>query len=179
MQVNFTDYHSGLFGPGPRVYTQFRILHSTDGTNWTVAADLGKERRDRPNAYIELPMPVRARYVRYEHGHVGSPNLAISDWRVFGIGGGDLPPTPEQLQVRRDEDRRNAFITWESVPGAVGYNIRWGLRPDKLYQTYQTFADEPAKLELRALTVSQKYSFAIESFNERGVSPLSAPVAID
>jgi xylan 1,4-beta-xylosidase len=179
VQVNFTDYRSGLFGSGTNVYTQFRLHYSLDGKNWTVMADLGKERRDRPNAYVELEMPVRAQYVQYEHLHVGSPNLGISDIRVFGYGEGELPATPTRLQVRRDADARNAFIAWDEVSGAVGYNILWGIQPGKLYQTYQVFADQGNSLELRALNVGQKYSFAIEAFNERGVSSVSEPVRVD
>jgi hypothetical protein len=73
--------------------------------------------------------------------------------------------------MRRDgNDPRNAFITWEDVPGAVGYNILWGVRDDKLYQTYQVWADQRPALELRALTLNQGYSFSIEAFNESGVS---------
>jgi hypothetical protein len=179
VQVNFTDYRSGLFGSGTNVYTQFRLHHSLDGKAWHVMTELARERRDRPNAYIELSTPIQARYVQYEHVHVGSPNLAVSDIRVFGHGDGDLPPTPARLQVRRDADRRNAFVSWEEVPGAVGYNILWGIQPEKLYQTYQVFADHGTKLEIRALTVGQKYSFAIESFNERGVSKRSETLRIE
>src|SRR2546427_1709000 len=94
VQVNFTDYHSGLFGSGTNIYTQFRMRHSLDGSTWTMMADLSDEQRDRPNAYVELAAPVRARYLQYEHVHVGSTNLAISDIRVFGFGEGDPPPKP-------------------------------------------------------------------------------------
>ena len=59
------------------------------------------------------------------------------------------------------------------VPGAVGDNVRWGIAPDKLYETYQRFADEGDTLDLRALTVGQQYYVAIESFDENGVSRLS------
>jgi xylan 1,4-beta-xylosidase len=41
------------------------------------------------------------------------------------------------------------------------------------------FADQGNSLELRALNVGQKYSFAIEAFNERGVSSVSEPVRVD
>jgi hypothetical protein len=58
----------------------------------------------------------------------------------------------------------------------VGYNILWGIAPTKLYQTYQVFADAPASLEIRALTVDQSYYFAIEAFDENGVSRVSAVV---
>lgn len=180
VQVNFTDYKARLYASDASVYTQFKLRASSDGTNWSGIADLTNEKRDRPNAYLELPQPVRARFVRYEHVYVASPNLAISDLRVFGHGGGEAPSTPASFKVRRDgEDARNAFITWEEVPGAVGYNILWGIRDDKLYQTYQVFADQRPALELRALTVGQGYSFAIEAFNENGVSKPGKPVSIE
>jgi hypothetical protein len=178
LQVNYVDYRSNIFASDSTVYTQFRILHSRDGRTWSVLADLSNERRDRPNAYVELPAPVRTRYVRYEHGYTAAPNLAIGDIRIFGNGDGAPPVTPAGLIARRDADRRNAFISWQPVPGAVGYNVLWGLRPDKLYQTYQVFADRGTTLELRALTVSEDYHVAIESFDENGVSRVSTPVRI-
>ncbi len=176
VQVNYIDYQAGLFANDSTVYTRFRMRASRDGRAWETIADLSAETRDRPNAYIELPTPVRARYIRYEHGYVGGANLAIGDIRVFGNGDGRGPATPRGLTARRDTDRRNAFIGWARVPGATGYNILWGLRPNKLYQTYQVFADRPTTLELRALTVDQDYWVAIESFDESGVSRPSAPV---
>jgi xylan 1,4-beta-xylosidase len=89
------------------------------------------------------------------NGAIGAATLAISDIRVFGNADG----TP--------------------VKGVVVYNIRWGLAPDKLYQTYQRFVDEGSALELRALTIAQHYWFAIESFDETGVSKLGETVRIE
>jgi len=178
LQVSFVDYQSNIFDSDSTVYTQFRMYRSLDGQRWTPVADLTGEKRDRPNAYIELPQPVPARYVKYEHVYVAAPNLAISDIRVFGNGSGRPPATPARLTVRRDADARNAFITWRRVPAVVGYNILWGIAPTKLYQTYQVFADQGEALELRALTVGQDYYFAIEAFDEVGVSKASAPVHI-
>jgi hypothetical protein len=178
IQVNYADYKSGLYGTDPTVVTRFRLETSVDGQQWRSVADLSRETRDRPNAYIELPSTVRARYVRYEHIHVGGANLAISDIRVFGNGAGSRPKTPAGLTARRQADQRDAVITWRPVAGVVGYNVRWGIAPSKLYQTYQRFADQGTTLELRALTVGQAYWVAIESFDENGVSSLSAPVPI-
>ena len=97
---------------------------------------------------------------------------------MFGYGRGPRPATPLGLTARRDRDERNAIITWRAVPGVVGYNVRWGISPTKLYQTYQRFADQGTTLELRALTVGQAYWVAIESFDENGVSTLSPVVPI-
>ena len=178
IQVNYADYRSGLYGTDSTVVTRFRLRSSVDGTRWTTVADLSHETRDRPNAYIELAAPTRARFVRYDHVHVGAAYLAISDMRVFGNGAGPHPATPAGLTARRDRDERNATIAWQPVPGAVGYNVRWGITPVKLYQTYQRFADQGTTLELRALTTGQAYWVAIESFDENGVSPLSSAVPI-
>jgi len=180
VQVNFSDYQSGIFASGPEVYTQFRLHASLDATHWTTIADLTAERRDRPNAYLELPGPVKARYLKYEHVHIASPQVAISEIRAFGHATGEPPATPDGLQVRRDgDDSRNAFLSWRPVPDAVGYNILWGISDDKLYQTYQVFADQRPTLELRALTVDQSYSFSIEAFNRSGVSAPAGTVRID
>lgn len=178
IQVNYADYKSGRYGTDSTVFTRFRLHTSSDGERWNVAVDLSGGGRDRPNAYFELRTPRRARYVRYEHMYVGAANLAISDIRVFGNGSGPPPATPGALTATRDRDERNATIAWQAVPGVVGYNVRWGISPTRLYQTYQRFADQGTTLELRALNVGQAYWVAIESFDENGVSRLSAAVPI-
>ena len=180
VQVNYTDYKSNIFFSDPgKVYTQFKILISKDGKKWEVASDLTQEpKRDRPCAYIELPKPVRARYVRYEHVYVASPILAISEFRIFGSGLGKAPETPKTFTAIRQKDTRNADLKWDKVQGAIGYNVLWGIAPDKLYQTYQFWNDEPNTFELRALNVGVPYYFAIEAFNENGVSKMSEVVGV-
>jgi hypothetical protein len=178
VQVNFADYKSGRFADAPDIYTEFELQSSLDGKSWSPLARTEGPRRDRPNAYLELPAPVQARYVRYVHGHVGAANLAISDIRVFGSAGGRAPAAPAGLTARRDTDQRNAHIAWKPVEGAVGYNILWGIRPDRLTLNYQRWADQGTTLELRALNVGQGYWVAVEAFDENGVSRRSKPVRI-
>ena len=178
LQVNYADYRSGLFGDDSTVYTQFRASASADGRHWTTIADLMGERRDRPNAYVQLARPIRARFVRYEHVYTGARNLAISDIRIFGNGGGRPPATPHGVTARRNADPRDAVVSWKPVRGVVGYNVRWGLAPSRLRQTYQTWADAGTTLEVRALTAGQSYYFAVESFDENGVSRLSRVVRV-
>jgi hypothetical protein len=175
LQVNFTDYKSNLYGTESVYPARFRVHGSRDGKSWTTLADLSHETRDRPNAYIELPSAKRVRWVRYVHGRISAPHLAISDFRVFGNGGGAAPAAPDSVIVRRDRDERNAFISWKPVPGAVGYNVRWGIAPNKIRQTYQRWADTPTTLEVRALNVGVDYWFSVEAFNENGVSAMSTP----
>jgi hypothetical protein len=183
VQVNFADYKSGRFGDAPDIYTEFELQHSLDGKNWQPLARTEPPRRDRPNAYFELPQPVRTRFIRYVHGHVGAANLAISDIRVFGNADGRAPALPSNVVGSRHQDQREATIRWSRVPGTIGYNVRWGTRPDRLTQTYQLWADQlgnGATLEkdLRSLNVGVRYWAAVEAFNERGVSKLSRVVPI-
>lgn len=183
VQVDFADYQSGRFADAPDIYTEFVLQASSDGRQWEQIARTEPPRRDRPNAYFELARPVRARFIRYVHGHVGAANLAISDIRVFGKGDGPLPSIPRSVLAARHPDQRDATISWTSVAGAQGYNIRFGIRPDRLTLTQQIWADELGNGEtltrqLRSLNAGVRYWAAIEAFNENGVSALSKAVPI-
>ncbi len=173
---------SGIYRERPDIRTRFRIETSPDGDAWTTFADLSDSDRDRPNAYLEGDAPARARFVRYVHGEVAAAHLAISDLRVFGTADGPPPAAPTGVTVVRDTDQRNAFARFDPVPGAIGYNVRWGVAPDRLHLTYQVWADElPARggqVEVRALTLGVDYHFAVEAFGETGVSALSAVIAV-
>jgi hypothetical protein len=183
VQVDFADYQSGRFADVPDIYTEFTLEASPDGRHWQDVARTEPPRRDRPNAYFELEKLVRARFIRYVHGHVGAANLAISDIRVFGNAAGPPPSAPVNVSAARHRDERDATIRWSRVPGAVGYNIRFGIRPDRLTITHQLWADELGSgttltKELRSLNVGVPYWVAIEGFNESGVSKPSRVVRV-
>lgn len=183
VQVNYADYKSGSFGDAPDIYTEFELQHSLDGQSWQPLARPDGPRRDRPNAYLELPAPVRTRFIRFVHSHIGGANLAISDLRVFGNADGRAPATPSGVGGTRHQDQRDATIRWRRVPGAGGYNIRFGIRPDRLTLTYQLWDDElgsgaTLQKELRSLNKGVPYWVAVEAFNESGVSKLSRVVPV-
>jgi hypothetical protein len=71
------------------------------------------------------------------------------------------------------------------VSDAVGYNIRFGLDPKKLYHNYIAYGR--TTLDINSLLANHDYWFAIDAFNEGGIStgatvgpgvptPPSAPV---
>lgn len=171
IQINFQDYKSTVFGRPDTLRQQFRIKASLDGKNWKVIADYSKNKRDMPHAYIELERPETARYIRYEHIYCTNAYLAISELRVFGKGGGKVPRSPKNYEVMRQEDRRNANLTWDAVKNATGYVVYWGIHPEKLNLSAQIY--EQPNYELRALTTEQGYYFQIEAFNENGISQRS------
>jgi hypothetical protein len=133
--------------------------------------------KDVPNDYVELGTPQTVRYIRYKNIHVPTPNLSISDLRVFGVGQGKLPATVKKFTVNRKADRRDAMITWEQQPNCQGYNILWGIAPDKLYNSWMVYGKN--SLDLKSLTVDQSYYFSIEAFNENGISARTKVVKVN
>src|SRR4029078_5523799 len=72
IQVDFADYKSGRFADAADIYHEFALQAPDAAQHWREVARTEPPRRDRPNAYFELASPVRARFIRYVHGHVGA-----------------------------------------------------------------------------------------------------------
>jgi len=97
---------------------------------------------------------------------------------VFGQADGAAPRAPRGISAQRSDDPRQMTVRWRPVPGAVGYNVRWGTAPDRLNSTYQVFADQGTVKEIRALSRGVGYHVAVEAFDEHGVSPLSQVLSV-
>lgn len=73
--------------------------------------------------------------------------------------------------MKRQQDRRNADLSWSPVEGATGYVIYWGVDKDKLNLSALMYG-EPG-YELRALNTDNAYYFQVEAFDENGISERS------
>ncbi|MFC3196126.1 family 43 glycosylhydrolase [Parapedobacter deserti] len=177
IQVNFNDYQSDLYGKPEGLYHRYAIEGSVDGKDWQVLVDRQTSFRDVPNDYVELGRPAQVRYIRYRNIHVPTPFLSISGLRVFGIGSGKKPTTVKNLAVARGTDRRDAKISWSPQESAQGYTVRWGIAPDKLYNSWMVYGQDV--LEIKGLTVDQPYYFTVEAFNENGISERTAAKAAE
>ncbi len=177
IQVNYHDYKSNIFGKVPGLYHRYVVEGSVDGKTWVTLVDRKNSYKDVPNDYVELGTPRIVRYVRYKNIHAPTPNLAISDIRVFGLGLGKLPATVKNFAVSRHKDRRDATITWDAQSNVQGYNVLWGIAPDKLYSSWQVYDNN--SLEMRSLSVDQSYYFAVEAFNASGISDRTKPVKVE
>ena len=176
VQINYFDHESDLYGRIPGLRHRYVIEGSLDGREWETLIDKSNSFKDTPNDYVELDLPVRTRYLRYRNVEVPTPHLAISDIRVFGIGEGKKPKAVTGFTVKRDSDRRDAMITWDAQENAQGYNVRWGIAPDKLYSSWLVYGNN--HLLLKALTTDQEYYFTVEAFNENGISEHPKPTQI-
>lgn len=171
VQVNYHDYQSNLYGRIPGLRHRYRVEGSLNGTDWVTLVNREDSYRDTPNDYVEVERPQRVRYIRYVNGEVPMPHLAVSDLRIFGKGEGKIPGAVKHFRVERCADRRDAQLTWTPDPNSQGYIVRWGIAPDKLYTSWLVY--DRNELLLKSLTRDQSYYFAIEAFNENGVSALS------
>jgi hypothetical protein len=170
-QLNFHDYESGIYTRTEGLKHRFSIEVSEDGANWQTVVDRSKSQKDTPNAYIELETPVNAKYVRYNNIEVPGANFAMSELRVFGLGYGEVPNPVSNFEINRQTDRRDVAFSWDAIEGAQGYNIRWGIAPDKLYQSWLVY--DTNTHFMRCLDRDTSYYFSIEAFNENGISERS------
>jgi len=169
IQINYAENETKLFGRNPDIYYQYLLQYSSDNKTWKTLADKTQSKTDVPHDYIELITPAKARYIKLTNYKVPCGTFAIAGLRIFGNGGGKAPSTVENLSMKRsDIDRCVVELNWDKTPGAIGYNIRYGIQKDKLYQNYQVFGVD--SLIIRSLYGLQKYYFTIDAFNENGIT---------
>ncbi|MCW0483743.1 family 43 glycosylhydrolase [Gaoshiqia sediminis] len=177
VQVNFQDFNAEIFGKPDILRQQFVIETSLDGKKWETAIDYSDNQRDRPHAFIELQEPFLARYVKYRNVYFPNKYLAVGELRVFGNGNGKAPESPESFQAIRQADERNADLTWKAVDGAMGYVLYWGISENRMNNSVMIY--DRNSYELRALNKGQGYFFAVEAFNENGISKRSKTVKVE
>jgi len=147
--------------------TEVLVQVSQDAREWTTVHDSRGAGESRSHLFIELPEPTAIRYVRvtgFAQPYAG--RFAVSGLRVFGRGGGQ-PPAAATPTARRTGPL-NALVSWAAVPGVRGYNLRYGLAPDKLYSSWQL--DARTSHDLGALNAGQDYWVAVDSYSENGIT---------
>ncbi|SHF75520.1 F5/8 type C domain-containing protein [Mariniphaga anaerophila] len=175
-QINYHDYKSDIYSREDGLYHRYTIEISLDGINWKMVTDKSKNFSDVPNDYVQLNTPEKARYFRYNHIHSPTPFFALSDLRIFGLGDGKKAERVKKFKVERQDDRRDALISWQKSADAFGYNIRWGIAPDKLYNSWLIYNND--SLLMRSLDKNTTYYFTIEAFNENGISEKTNPIKV-
>ena len=168
IQINYAENNMNLFGRAEGIYYQYLLEYSTDNKTWKTLADKTKNTTDAPHDYVELKTPVKARYIRLTNYRMPSGTFSLAGLRVFGSAGGKAPAAAANLNVERQTDRAIVKLNWKKLPDAIGYNIRFGTAKDKLYHTYQVLGAD--SVSIHSLNTAQKYYFAIDAFNESGVT---------
>jgi hypothetical protein len=169
IQINYAENETKLFGRSSVNYYQYLLEYSSDNKTWKTLADKTQNTADVPHDYIELSTAVKARYIRLTNYKVPDGTFAIAGLRIFGNGGGNVPAPVSNFSLQRNaSDGCVVNLKWTPVPDATGYTIRFGTHKDKLYSAYQVFGVD--SLTIGSLNSLKKYYFAIDSFNENGIT---------
>jgi xylan 1,4-beta-xylosidase len=172
IQINYADQDAEFLGKSTGVFHQYRILESKDGKKWNILVDKSKKTADVPHDYVELVKPVPTRYLKLENLHMPTGKFAVSGFRVFGKGSGQVPSAVTGFVILRTEkDKRSAWIKWNRVDNAYAYNIYMGTDPDKLYNCIMVY--NANEYWLKTMDKEKPYYFAIEAINENGVGERS------
>jgi len=169
VQINYAENDTKLFGRNDDIYYQYLLEFSNDNKTWKFLTDKTQNKTDVSHDYLELEIPVTARYLKLTNYRVPGGTFSLAGLRVFGNGGGRLPGKLNDLKIERlNSDRCIVNLNWKKVPGATGYNVRFGTRKDKMYQNYQVY--DVDSLTIRSLNAQQKYFFTVDVFNENGIT---------
>ena len=178
VQINFADDGISIPVPGKiRGTTQARYIEEKDHvTRWKLEGSLDGEEyfmiEDKSEADTDLPHDLvvredgfQARFLKLTVMEVpyGQPPC-ISGFRIFGVGDGKKPAIPEFKAYR--ENDLDMMVKIKGTD-AVGYNILWGSKPDKLYHSYMIFGKEQL---IGALVKGKEYFVRVDAFNENGIT---------
>lgn len=177
VQINFHDHLADRYGKINDLHHRYIVEASKDGNSWRTIVDKSESNRDTPHDYTQLPKPEQARFIRYRNKHVPSPHLAVSGLRIFGDAGGRTPANVRGLEVKVTTKGLNASVTWKTSSRAMGYNVLWGTAPNKLFNSWMVY--DQNQVEIPSLTKGQTYYFAVEAFNESGISRRTKPVKVN
>ena len=168
--VDFPEESYGDARHTRHIDTRSQISHyvvegSTDGEHWEI---LEKIDRECSNAYLESEEGWKIRYVRVMGGELPyGQRLRISGLRIFGKGKGEAPAQVKEACGKRTNPLE-AQLTWKQSENAIGYNVRYGTAPDKLYASWLVY--ETDELLLTTLIAGEHYYACVDSFNENGVT---------
>ncbi len=153
--------------PDPNLRTRWLLEGSSDGATWTILADKREADSDLSHDYIPLD-GIQLRYLRVTAAELPyNEPFALSGLRVFGRGDCYAPNPVKQVMVTRP-DPLTARLDWSASQRAIGYNIRYGIAPDKLYSSHMVYGD--SHVLLTTLNAGQPYYATVDAFGEGGIT---------
>lgn len=178
VQINFADDKIKIPVPGeihqtsqPRYIddrdhlTRWTLEGSLDGRDWFMLEDKSKARTDLTHDFLVWEEGKQIRFLKLTILAVAyDQKPCISGLRVFGRGSGAPAKAPKFTAKRLSEIDMEVSI---EDSGATGYNILWGLSPDKLYHSYLLFGTEK---RIGALMKGSEYYVRVDAFNENGIT---------
>lgn len=170
VQINFADTDiTPCEGRENGFSYKYTLEASDDGEVWRILVDKRDNTEDLPHEYFEFENE-GFRYVRLtNHGEFpAGGRFSVSGLRVFGPPDGKAPQSAPEFTAIRDKDERNMTVTWDKIPDAEGYFVRFGVNEAELYTQYQII--NGTKAEIRSLITGVKYKVTVDAYNKGGVT---------
>ena len=145
--------------------TRWLLEGSIDGQDYFVIEDKRQADTDLPHDLVVKEKGIHARFIRLTVETLPYHQTAcVSGLRVFGLAHSELPDQASEVKLTRigDLDLR---VEWQGK--ATGYVVNWGHSADKLYHSYQVFANS---VKIGALVKGQEVYVRVDSFNESGIT---------
>ncbi|TDL46361.1 hypothetical protein E2R54_01995 [Microbacterium oleivorans] len=146
---------------------RYLLESSLDGAEWTTLHDGRVDDSDRPHRLVTLTTPARLQYLRVTG--VATPwdaPFALSGVRVFGLH--DVAPPAAVIARAVRTSPLEATVSWATSAGADGYNVRYGLRKERLYHSWQVLGNDTVTIS--TLNAGHGYWVAVDSFGPGGVT---------
>ena len=144
---------------------EYRIEYSSNGTDWIPYGEI----QNTVFPHKLIPCRAKARYIRavFARAPYGQ-NFSISGLRVFGLDNNKKPSAVSGENAERTS-ATEAKLSWNSQNDAMGYCIRLGIAPDKLYNSILLYGQNDYTITFLNKE-TEKYYFAVDSFNESGIT---------
>ena len=183
IQVNFSDFqipfvkrieseyfrnqHSKRFINMDSGNIRYYLEGSTNLKDWEMIVDKSETDLSLCNDFILMDTEKEFRYIRLTCLKMPyNQKFSVSDIRIFGTGNGKYP---EEVSPTLKLDVNNSIIiSWENQSSAEGYNVRYGIEPGKLYNSWLIY--DQSSITLNGLNKGQKYYVAVDAFNENGIT---------
>ncbi len=148
---------------------KYTLEASDDGICWRMLTDRRGNDDDHPHEYFEYD-DEGFRYIKLtNHGNIpAGGRFAVSGIRVFGDSVGAAPEKAPDFTAVRDEDGRNMRVTWENVPDAEGYFVRFGVNENELHTHFQIIGATEANI--RCLIKGVRYHVTVDAYNKGGIT---------
>lgn len=180
IQINFGDGIIDIPVPGKikgttqaryieerELKTRYILEGSKDGKEYFVIEDKTNADTDLTHDLIVMEEGFEARFIKVKNIEVPyKQKPAISGLRVFGTNKKQNLPKKAKYTLTRKSDT-DIEVEIEPQENITGYNVLFGVKEDKLYNSYMIFGN---KINIGALIKGKEYFFRVDAFNERGIT---------
>ncbi len=150
-----------------KYFTRWLLEGSMDGENYFVLEDKSEAETDLPHDFISWEEAKGIRFIRLTIIELPYNQLPkVSGLRVFGNEKGEKPSATKNVTWEHLSEM-DVKLSWEVAEGAVGYNVLFGHKADKLYHSYLIYGNE---VTLGAFVMGQDKYVRIDAFNGTGIT---------